>query len=319
MAENESPTKVENEKSGAHEGESEDFLSLESLDSLIAKEDPDFAKSLDDIGPEPEQDIEIYNEGLQLEYTLADEVKLWKESPGFRKKLATVLPFLPHIAFKLKLKRTVARLKWLKWKAQAIHNIKNAGPLLLAWSKNTVLDGLHEFGHFSKLKKLAFLGLLVMSGAGGFIVYRAATKGFLPHPEDLFISSLSEWSQNQYRYNPREDVESFYESQRLTQNILLMKKMVVNLRRSSESGENPMGAFEFFVEGAANEVIVEIKDREPEVEDIFLRAIEEMNFDQVSSGEGKRHLCEVLRKDVNKILTKGYVRKVFIKTAIVKP
>lgn len=317
MADNESPTKVENETSGKPEEESEELLSMESLDSIIANEDPDFAKSLEEIGPV--ENIEIYNESLQIEYTLADEAKLWKEATGFRKKISTVLPFLPALAYKMKMKRTVVRLRWVKWKAQAVHNIKNAGPLFLSWGKKTVSDGLHAFGHFSKLKKLAFLGLIILTAAGGFVVYRVATKGLLPHPEELFINSLAEWSQQQYHYDPKEEVESFYESHRTTQNILLLKRMVVNLRRSSESGETPMGAFEFFVEGAAAEVIVEIKDRESEVKDIFLRTIEEMTFDQASSGEGKKYLCESLRKEVNKILTKGFVRRVFIKTAIVKP
>ncbi len=90
-----------------------------------------------------------------------------------------------------------------------------------------------------------------------------------------------------------------------------MQKMTVNLRRSSESGPNPMGAFEFYVEGAASEVVVEIKDREPEMEDLFSRTIEDMTFDQVASGEGKKLLCDRLRKELNKVLTKGYVRRVF--------
>lgn len=317
MTDKQNPTKVENETSGKPEGESEELLSMESLDSIIASEDPDFAKSLEEIVPV--ENIEIYNESLQLEYTLADEVKLWKEATGFRKKITTVLPFLPSLAYKMKMKRTVVRLRWVKWKAQALHNVKNAGPLLLAWSKKTISDGLYAFGHFSKLKKLAFLGLIFLTAVGGFIVYRVATKGLLPHPEELFINSLAEWSQQQYHYDPNEEVEFFYESHRTTQHILLLKRMVVNLRRSSESGETPMGAFEFFVEGAASDVIVEIKDRESEVKDIFLRTIEEMTFDQVSSGEGKKFLCESLRKEVNKILTKGFVRRVFIKTAIVKP
>lgn len=80
-----------------------------------------------------------------------------------------------------------------------------------------------------------------------------------------------------------------------------------------------MGAFEFLVEGGAADVVVEIKDRESEIEDLFLRTLEEMTFEQVSSGEGKKQICDRLRKEVNRILTKGFVRRVFIKNAIVKP
>lgn len=317
MADNESPTKVEEEKEGSAEAEAEELLSLESLDELIASEDPDFASSLSGIGPD--ENIEIYNEGLQLEYTLADETNLWKGAKGFRKRLATVFPFLPVLAFKSKIKRTELRLRWIKWRGQAVQNVKTAAPRFLAWSKQQVQSGLQIFGSFSKIKKFAFVGLIALTFVSGFVVYKVATEGILPHPKELFISSLSEWSRHQYKYDPKTELESFYDSPRTAQNILLMKKMVANLRRSAQSGENPMGAFEFFVEGAATEVIVEIKDRESEMKDLFLRTIEEMTFDSVSSGEGKRYLCESLRKELNKVLTKGYVRRIFIKTAIVKP
>ncbi|MGZ3770966.1 MAG: flagellar basal body-associated FliL family protein [Bdellovibrio sp.] len=317
MAENETPTKVVDEKDEATSAEAEDLLSLDSLDSILADEDPEFARSLNEIGPD--ENIEIYNEGLQLEYTLAYEENLWKGSSGIRKKLATVFPFLPKIAFKIKVKRTETRLKWMKWKTHAIQNAKKAIPTFIAWTKNKVKEGAHAFAEFSKLKKLTFAGLLLLTGLGFFVVYKTITRGFIPQPEDLFIKSMSDWTQHEYQYNPESEMESFYESPRIAQNILLMKKMVVNLGRSANSNENPMGVFEFLVEGTANEVMLEIKDREPEVQDLFLRTIEEMTYDQVSSGEGKRVLCETLRKNLNKVLTKGYVRKVFIKTAIVKP
>ena len=80
-----------------------------------------------------------------------------------------------------------------------------------------------------------------------------------------------------------------------------------------------MGAFEFFIEGNSPDVMVEIKDREYEVKDLFQRNSEEMNFDQLETVEGKQLLLEKLRRDVNRILTKGRVRKVFFKTVILKP
>lgn len=327
MVDNESTTKVEEEKKdGAPEGEAEDVLSLESLDSIIADADPEFSKSLDEIGPDDSINVEIYNEGLELEYTLADEIKLWKGTPGRRQKLVKVLPFLPRISYKLKMKRTMMRLSWAKWKEQAAYRVKNAGPLLLTWTKHQAIkfkvgfgETMETFKSFNRTKKIAFVGLVLVTGAVGFVLYKMGTKGLLPHEEELFIGSMADWSQQKYQYDPKTEMESFFESTRTSQNILLMKKMMVNLRRSSESGPNPMGAFEFYVEGTASEVVVEIKDREPEMEDLFLRTIEEMTFDQVSSGEGKQLLCDKLRKEVNKVLTKGYVRRVFIKTAIIKP
>ncbi|MGZ3772413.1 MAG: flagellar basal body-associated FliL family protein [Pseudobdellovibrionaceae bacterium] len=318
MAEDVSSTKVEKINSGEEqETQSDELLSLESLDSIIASEDPEFAKSLDGIGPD--ENVEIYNESLQAEYTLEDEVKQWKDASSARKKWAAVFPFLPLLSFKIKMKRTELRLKSVRWKEQAVYRIKNAGPLLLAWSRETIQDGLHAFVQYSLLKKLTFFGLLALTGLGGVVVYRIVTKGLFPPPAELFVGSLAEWSHQQYEYDIHSEMESFYESPRTAQNFFLMKKMIVNLLRSANSGNNPMAAMELLVEGAANDVIVEIKDREYEVQDLFLRTIEGMTYDQVATGEGKKHLCEMLRKQVNLILTKGFVKQIFIKTIVVKP
>lgn len=95
--------------------------------------------------------------------------------------------------------------------------------------------------------------------------------------------------------------------------------MTVNIKRSQSSGPNPMASLDFYAEGTASDVMVEIKDREAEVRDLLQRTIEEMSFDQISSGEGKQLLCDKMRKEVNRILTKGKIRKFYIKTALVKP
>ncbi|MNT55538.1 flagellar basal body-associated protein FliL [compost metagenome] len=115
------------------------------------------------------------------------------------------------------------------------------------------------------------------------------------------------------------DVELFYDSTRVSQNIMQLKKMVTNLKRSENSGANRMGAFEFYLEGTVAEVLVEIKDREPEITDLFLRTLGDTTYDQTVSAEGKVALCEKLRKNINGVLTTGKIRRVFFKTVIVKP
>ncbi|MDG0816779.1 flagellar basal body-associated FliL family protein [Bdellovibrio svalbardensis] len=324
MTDNETTTKVEEEnKDGAPEENSEDLLSLDNLDSILAEEDPEFAKALSEIGPDEEIDVDLSNESLGLEYTLEDEVKLWADK---RPKLAKFFPFLPKISYKVKMKRTSLRLSWTKFKEQSIYNIRNAGPLLLGWLKNriqsmksSVGEGLAAFSTFSLVKKLAFVGLLGATGASGYVIYKLATHKLLPPDSELFISSLEDWAQAKYQYSSEDQMESFYDSTRTSQSVLELKKFVVNLRRSGTSGPNPMGAFEFYVEGTVSEAVVEIKDRESEIRDLFLRTIEDMTYDQMASAEGKRLLCDRLRKELNKVLTKGKVRRIFFKTAIVKP
>lgn len=80
-----------------------------------------------------------------------------------------------------------------------------------------------------------------------------------------------------------------------------------------------MAAFEFYIEGYAPEAIIEFKDREVEFRDLVQRSIEEFTFDQLESGEGKRELCLRLQKVINSKLSTAQLKKVFIKTAIIKP
>jgi flagellar basal body-associated protein FliL len=324
LVDKENTTKAEEQAADENEN-IEGALSLEELDSVIAADDPDFAKSLHNIGPDDPNNA-IYEEGVELQYKLEDEIKIWQEAKGWRAKIAKVLPFVPRLSYKLKMKRTVMRLGWQKFKGTFRENIKNSPKLLLSWIKGRVgalkeslADGLVAFKTYPLPKKLMFVGLVAATGASIFIIYRMSTRGILPPDEDLFMGSMTEWAAGKYIYDPTAQQEAFYESTRTSQNILLLKKMVANLKRSSSSGDNPMAAFEFYVEGTVSEVVVEIKDREPEIRDLFLRTMEDTTFDQAASGEGKKLLCDRLRKEVNKILTTGFVRRIFIKTAIVKP
>lgn len=324
MTDNDSTTKVDKKNQNKSvEEEMDELLSLDNLDAVLAEEDPEFAKSLKEINFDSSVKVEIYKESLVHEYTLEDEIKLWT---GRRERLAKFFPFLPKISYKLKIKRTILRLSWMKFKKQTRHNIHNAGPLTLNFLKKTIRkirssisDGLAGFSKLSGTKKLAFLGLLLTTAASGVVINNLAKHKLLPADNELFMLSLEEWAQAKYQHTATDQMESFYDSARTSQSIIEMKKIIVNLRRSATSGPNPMGAFEFYIEGTVPESAVEVKDREPEMKDLFLRTIEEMNYDQLASGEGKHLLCERLRKELNRVLTKGKVRRIFIKTAIVKP
>jgi flagellar basal body-associated protein FliL len=322
LAEKESSTKVEsNTESGHAEESAEDLLSLEDLDGMIAEEDPEFANSLASIGPD-DPNSDIYIEGVELEYTLADELRIWKTSTGLRGRLFKLFPALPKYSFKLKMKRIAFRLSLTKWKEQSIAGLKNAGPNSVKKIKGagaSVQSGISSFKSWNRTQKLGFMGLLLATGVGSFVIYRATTHHLVPPETDLFMGSLQEWSEHGVQYDPKTDVELFYDSTRVSQNIMQLKKMVTNLKRSENSGANPMGAFEFYLEGTVSDVLVEIKDREPEVTDLFLRTLSDMSYDQLTTAEGKVALCDKLRKNINGVLTTGKVRRVFIKTVIVKP
>lgn len=326
MADEENTTKVEsqNPEGIPEEESSEDLLSLESLDSILEKEDPEFAKSLSNIGPDdPSNPIAI--EESDLEYRLETEVKYWERQEGWRQKLVKVLPFVPRLTYYARLQHMALRLTWRKTKEQTIHFLKNLGPNTKHWISDKLGEfkaWLGELGTtfkgFSIVQKLGVVALLAATGVGGVVLYKIATNKLIPHKEELFLPTLEDWADKK-EYFEADQVEPFYDSTRVSQNIFSTKRIFANIRKSSQSGPNPMAALEFYVEGTDADVVVEIKDREPEVKDLFLRVVEDMNYDQLASAEGKQMLCERLRKEINKILTKGKVRRIFYKTAVIKP
>lgn len=324
MAENKTETKdttKDQQQAGTEAGaDGEVLFSVEEMEALINQVDPEFATTTGAIGPNEEM-IGVSGDEFDLAYTVNHEIALWKFSGGWRTLVFKIFPFVPHITFNIRR----FRIRTIEWLIFCKAWVTSAGPRFLKWlklkqktSKEEIAKSIKEFKAFPLKKKLAFVGLVILFIGFIALVQRSMTKGLLPKDKDLFIGSMKDLASESYIYET-DQVELFYESTHSSQNMIALPKMVVNIRRSVNSGINPMAAFDFFIEGSASEVVVEIKDREAEIRDLFQRIMEEMTFDQLSSGEGKQLLTEKLRKDVNTILTKGKVRKIFIKTAIVKP
>lgn len=313
-------------EAGSEEEAAEDVLSLENLDAVLGAEDPEFFQSLQAIGPDDPEVTRIYEEGVELEYKYSDEKKLWKDAEGVRKLLKTLFPFLPYLIYQWKINSARFRLWRLQKTDQLKIFVKNLGPSTLKVVKTGVQSlsqvishGFNIFKNYTWQRKVAFVALILGAFSGLFFSFALMSGKMIPQKESLFMTSLQEWSTLTVGFDEESKWEPFYTSTRIERNIFLMNRMVANLKRSENSGANPMAAFEFFVEGTVSDVIVEIKDREPEIEDLFLRVIEEMSFDQISSGEGKKLLGENLKREINKVLSTGQVRHIYYKTAIVKP
>lgn len=137
--------------------------------------------------------------------------------------------------------------------------------------------------------------------------------------ENLFLNSYAELGSELTDFNPNNEVESFYDNLRFAKNLVSISPMRVNLRPSENSGSNPMLAIEVTVEGLSADEIIEIKDREAEFKDMLLRLTEEKNYDELVEAQGKITLCEEYRDLLNAYLTRGQVRKVLLKSFVIKP
>jgi flagellar basal body-associated protein FliL len=137
--------------------------------------------------------------------------------------------------------------------------------------------------------------------------------------QNLFLNSLAELGSDLIDYNPNTEIEPFYDNPRFAKNLVTISPMHVNLKSSENSGDNPMLAIEITVEGLSPDAIIEIKDREAEFKDLLLRHTEGKTYDELVEVAGKQTLCEQYRDLLNSLLTQGQVRRVLLKSFIIKP
>lgn len=171
---------------------------------------------------------------------------------------------------------------------------------------------------FTSNPKVVIPFWLVVLLAGSLVVFTWKNKSNLLH-EDLFIHSLAALAPSVNEYNPIDGTEAFYDNPRFTKNLISISPMHLNIKPSENSGDNPMLAIEVTVEGLSSDAIVEVKDREAEFKDMLSRLTEEKTYDDLVAAEGKRSLTEQYRELLNANLTRGQVRRVLLKTFIIKP
>lgn len=283
----------------------EEIYDLAQLDQLITEQDPEFHQGLKEIHTEGgAQDLNI--ELLDLDRLLAEE-----EARSIKSRLKRLWT---------KIRNFLTGLK-----ASLMHFLKNELPILAkkgakkaAAGGAVVGEGLRQFGFKPLRFKLMVFGFIALCGGVGAYVWIALTRGVVHEGDELFLTTIETMSDQSWVYDPKE-MEPFYDSVRAAQNIILIPKLVVNLKRSAGSGPTPMAACEFYVEGNSPDVVVEIKDREVEFRDLFMRTIEDFSYDQLESADGKQRLTERLIREANRVLTKGRVSRAFFKNVILKP
>lgn len=299
-------------------------LSLDELDQVLSQEDPEFVASLNEVAQGP-FDIDLLDES-KFKYTFEVEKKAWAQKKGLPAKLYKFFPPVALLSFLFFVIKNFLFSKIQFLKIQSLFFVKELLPLTKKHLKRLAQNFKHlfqvlrsQFQGLSKPGKVVFVALTLASIVGFSFSLRILFKGLFPPSQPLFLTSLDSYATEVISFDPHTEIESFYDSTRAVQNVFALRRIVVNIKRSASSGDNPMAAFEFIVEGSSTEAVIEVKDREAEVRDLFQRVIEEMSFDQLASTEGKKALTDTLRRSTNQLLTEGKLRRVFIKTAIVKP
>jgi flagellar basal body-associated protein FliL len=181
-----------------------------------------------------------------------------------------------------------------------------------------ILAYLKKPFEFKSNPKIVIPFWLLVITLTSLVVFTWKNKSNLLH-EDLFIQSLAALAPDVREFNPIDGTESFYDNPRFTKNLISISPMHLNIKPSENSGDNPMLAIQVTVEGLSSDAIVEVKDREAEFKDLLSRLTEEKTYDDLVDAEGKRSLTEQYREVLNANLTRGQVRRVLLKTFIIKP
>lgn len=282
----------------------------QDADNLLAKIDPNLNSSLKDIT----SDFANLTEEIQsLELGGGDSVD---DSIPFKEKIKIKFKHLQKY-LRDKLLQVVYDLKyffiWL-----FTDGLKKILTIFI-WFGTKIKKSFQVFLGWSVKKKLGFILTFLVLGGVCFGFFYVVKNRLLYRESYKFFGSVEEFATYSFAYDPDNQSEAFYSSPRVKTYSFQLKPIVVNLKRKAGSSRNPMGFFEFVLDGSSGDVLVEVKTRETEIIDIVQRVVESMWYEELDSQEGKLKLKETLRKELNKILLEGSLRKVQIQSIIIKP
>lgn len=304
-------------------------LSVEDFERVIEEIDPEFLLNVNAISKEDLSLAEIDFDKINLEdefFAIRAEKEKWRKFSIVTAFLIFILPFLPWLSVKTKKSFRFgwvkARSLFVRFKNYSYFLATNGKDNVLKWLKalwKSYIEWFQRFRYFPLYVQILFFASIFLAGGLSFFVYKVATEGVIKEENEVFLRSFELVANDSFEYDPQKDVEPFFENLLVSSNLLLLPKLVVNLKTSKNSGANPMAALEVFVEGMTPEVTVEIKDREIEMRHLLSRELESFSYDEVESAQGKGQLIESLIKKLNQTLTTGKVRRILIKTIVVKP
>lgn len=175
------------------------------------------------------------------------------------------------------------------------------------------------FKLWSKKRKIAFVVSMTLLSVISYF-YLMIVKNKVLHRDTFYfygsMDQLGEWAA---KYEDGDHVEPFYHSPRLKAYSFQMQPIVANLKRKNRDRENPMGFFEFIIEGNSGDVVVEIKMRESELIDLVQRVIEDHRYDELDTADGMADLKNDIKTALNAKLNEGVVNRIGIRNFFIKP
>ena len=280
------------------------------IDDLLAKLAPDLVKEFSELDDDFDN-VTISIESLDLDGTTPEEVRLTlKQRYQLLKK-----------KIKAKAKELAIRL-YHRLKLMALWLVFEAPKKILVGLKylfGTLKKGYGVFSQWPLKRKILSVVAVVGIGLVSFLYLKVITSGVLQKDSFFYYGSMAQLADQSFVFEADGVMEPFYNSPRVKAYLFQLKPVVVNLKRRNPEQGNPMGFFEFVFEGSSGEIVVELQGRESEFVDITQRVIEDHYYESLDTREGKQMLKDDLRREMNRRLTGGVIRKVEIKNFFIKP
>jgi flagellar basal body-associated protein FliL len=291
------------------------------IDRVLEVEDPGFAHEMKSIQSEanaPAADVAVDSDVDAL----VQNEKIEKASKGM-KRLRLFLFVRPRRKLQNAREQMKAIGPWLKLtalpatKAGAIRSA-HAAKAGVQWAGAKVKTGLGWYGGQSRQSKLLIVAVIGLAVAAAAMTRLAMHGTFLPTLEKDFLTSFADGADAKFTFGEGEKWQDLNDPLLHPEHIVLLERLIVNLKNPGD-GTNPMALLDLYVEAGSQDAAVEIKARDAEVRDMVLRTMEQLSYDELVTETGKNKLKVFLRKNLNEMITKGRVRRLFFKSIVVKP
>ncbi len=296
-----------------------DEVPLEDIDKILAAEDPEFTKSLEEVRA-VETDKSIVIEASAMDESEVGAAAAQEEqSVGFLRRKINALK-LWMATWRLRMRTRLIQfakdaLIWSKTKPKeyALFTFVTLKRLAAA-----TMVPIKAYANATKPQKITFI-LLIAVVAGMVWVFGANLKGiWIPHLTAPILADLGAHADFVETFDPKDGAESFYSAFPQEVHQYLFDKLKVNLKRTANN-PLPMGAFEVVVEVDSKDTAVELHDRKVELKDELQRIFEEESVVDLEQDLGKNRLKGRIKKGLNERLTQGWIKDVHFKTFILKP
>lgn len=293
-------------------------IPLEDIDRILSEEDPEFAKSLEEVR-QVEDDATVVIDSSVPDETLGAEEKVEAATKlGLKRRWtqAQLWMFQKRVRFQAwVVAATIHSLLWLRVRPKEIllYTFK-----MLSMVIKKAKAPIQAFRNADLRQKFSVLLLLVMAITSSWILIHNFKGIWLPQFNEPILRDFKSSADSVTKFDPAQEGESFYAAFPQERHEYLFGKMKVNLKRTPEH-PLPMGAFELIVLLDSKDTAIEVRDREIEFNDQLQRVFEDETFSDLESELGKTRLKSRLKRELNQKLTQGWVKDVNFKTFILKP